>query len=30
MDIPALGKPVNAFRQLEDDVAGKTIANHHI
>ena len=30
MDIPALGKSVNAFRQFEDDVAGKTIADHHI
>ena len=30
VDIPALGKPVNTFRQFEDDVAGKSIANHHI
>ena len=30
VDIPALGEPVNAFCQFEDDVSGKAIANHHI
>lgn len=29
-DIPPLGEAMNAFRELKDDVAGKTIANHHI